>query len=84
MHPTGLLPQRLCASPPLLLVLVRPSVSMSARAEKGRKEDFSPVATILQSDMLPPGDGRVPVFPGPVITQVFFLFFDHAVRLVGS
>lgn len=37
MHPTGLLPQRLCASPPLLLVLVRPSVSMSARAERGEK-----------------------------------------------
>ena len=45
------------------------------------------MATILQSDMLPPGDGRVPVFSGPVITQVFFFFFfffDHAVRLVGS
>ena len=41
------------------------------------------MATILQSDMLPPGDGRVPVFSGPVITQVFFFFFFFLTMLCG-
>ena len=67
-------PARLPAAPslaPKRLVLVRPSVSTGARAERG-KSGLHLCCSNTAPGLLPAGDGSSPVFPGPVTTQGFF------------
>lgn len=67
-------PARLPAAPslaPKRLVLVRPSVSTGARAERGEKRT-PPLLLQHCTGAAAAGDGSSPVFPGPVTTQGFF------------
>lgn len=83
MHPPRQLPRCRVLAQPFLLVLVGASGVHQQEQKRGGKR-IHPCSYNENSmmgggwgrtelDMLPPGDGRVPTFSGPVIGQVFLI-----------